>query len=76
MLWELATLTVPYEAITTVWGVRDAVLQGQRPPLPSDTPSGYNELLQACWSGLPAQRPAFKEVLALLEEIANAERKE
>ena len=50
VLWEVWTRDLPFKEIKTVWGIREAVEAGQRPPLPVDAPAYYAELMQRCWA--------------------------
>lgn len=39
--------------------------------VPKDTPDFAAEVMKACWSPLPDQRPTFSEILRRLDGMAN-----
>ncbi len=43
-----------------------AAERGLRPTIPTVCPEGYAELMQACWSDDPNDRPDFTRVLEIL----------
>lgn len=45
------------------------VLQGDRPPIPANTPSQYNTLLQECWNQNPRYRPWFADIINILLDM-------
>lgn len=69
-MWEVATRQTPYADKKHIWGIRDAVIAGERPPVP-DTPQYYTELMQACWAAVPEERPTFNQIVHILSEHAD-----
>lgn len=66
ILWELATMEVPYIGYQ-VTALPVLVSQEQlRPSLPADLPLPVKELLEQCWSGVPAERPSFTDALKIV----------
>lgn len=64
--------------------VRESVMAGQRPTIPTHAvpgrfpiediqigkfPVGYIQILNLCWSQLPADRPTFADVVSALESV-------
>lgn len=62
-LWEMFTREIPFDGWTP-FHIRDAVLEGERPPLPRsyDCLPVIRDIVQRCWSDDPAARPTFEEL--------------
>lgn len=45
------------------------VFNGYRPPIPEGTPRGLQDLMQACWSHNPAERPSFRFITRTLQKL-------
>lgn len=45
------------------------VFNGYRPPLPLGMPRGLKDLMVACWSHNPAQRPSFRFIVRCLQRL-------
>jgi hypothetical protein len=45
----------------------------QTPKIPDDCPESLSELMTACWNVKPEQRPSFKNIVATLERLKNAQ---
>ena len=45
------------------------VFNGYRPPIPEGTPKGVGDLMTACWSHNPAERPSFKVIVRALQKL-------
>ena len=69
MLWEVWTRGTPFDDLRTIWAIRDAIEGGVRPPVATNTPPVYAELMQACWSQDPAVRPLFDQCLQVLQPM-------
>jgi serine/threonine protein kinase len=71
VMWEVLTRRVPYEEgnLTTV---AIDVLQGKRPPVPSDSPPQYAEVMRRCWHPKPGKRPGMDDVLIFLNDQLDA----
>ncbi len=77
ILWEIVTNKRPYAQYSS--SKRDAeivehVLKGQRETIPKDTPAPLVELIQACWSPNPKQRPHLKKIIEVLESYQPEEK--
>ncbi|KAI0234971.1 Mitogen-activated protein kinase kinase kinase 20 [Lamellibrachia satsuma] len=69
MLWELLTHEVPFlgiEGFQVAWLV---VEREERLTIPKTCPEHFTRLMQACWQVVPRDRPSFKEILLLLDQM-------
>ena len=64
-LWQIWTGLEPF-ADETTFSLYDLILSGTHPPLPKNSPEGFNNILEAAWQGDPDKRINSKE---LLEDI-------
>uniref|UniRef100_A0A6B2KX09 non-specific serine/threonine protein kinase n=1 Tax=Arcella intermedia TaxID=1963864 RepID=A0A6B2KX09_9EUKA len=65
--WETFCRELPF---LLKWGeVEEKVLAGERPPLPSESPALFNELLNECWHQVPSSRPSPTDIIKKLGEI-------
>lgn len=53
--WELLTRKHPFGEYNWMAEVEEAVIDGQRPAIPNDTPSAFAKLIRDCWD----QNPGF-----------------
>jgi len=67
IVWEMATLTKPFEGYTKHDFFTNVVRGGERPPLNKRWPKEFAELLQACWDPTPSKRPAMVAVCEALK---------
>lgn len=69
VLYEIATGLLPFDDVDrmSVFELSEHVIAGGRPEVPADAPGGYRSLMVSCWSGDPAARPTFSEVVSLLD---------
>ncbi|KAG0265805.1 hypothetical protein DFQ27_000340 [Actinomortierella ambigua] len=64
IMWELATdTTPPFWEQPADAVVISLVKEGERLPIPSDTPSDYQRWIQRCWDQNPTNRPAADEMV-------------
>jgi len=84
VMWELLTWEVPWRSLRA-WGqILVGVLGNRRPPVPQDRRTlpgrredndrfesleGYIALMERCWSPKPDQRPEFREIIRVLQQI-------
>ena len=68
-MWEVLSRQAPFAHLKTVWAVRNAVVAGERPPVPADQDEDFVALMQACWSGNDRLRPTFAAVVRRLEAM-------
>ena len=66
ILWELCTEQVLYEEFDDLREVKEYVLQGKRPHIPSYILGTYAGLMKDCWSQSPLHRPDFNEIVRRL----------
>ncbi len=45
------------------------VFNGYRPPIPEGMPRGLKDMMQACWSHNPAERPSFRFITRTLQKL-------
>lgn len=69
-LWELLTGELPYSYLTPLQAAVGVVQKGLRPTIPKNTHPRISELLQRCWQQDPKERPAFSEIIEILQHIA------
>ncbi|CAL8345702.1 unnamed protein product [Merluccius merluccius] len=74
VLWEMLTREVPFkgfEGLQVAWLV---VEKQERLTIPTSCPASFAELMRKCWQADPKERPLFKQVLMMLETMANDSR--
>eukprot|EP01102_Stenamoeba_stenopodia_P021596 TRINITY_DN8749_c0_g1_i1.p1 TRINITY_DN8749_c0_g1~~TRINITY_DN8749_c0_g1_i1.p1 ORF type:complete len:603 (-),score=90.00 TRINITY_DN8749_c0_g1_i1:135-1700(-) len=69
VLYEILTKKGYFEEIPYMWAVQEAVVRGDRPKIPEDSPPIYTELVEACWKDDPNARPPFNAVFNKLAAI-------
>ncbi|KAI8025342.1 Serine/threonine-protein kinase STY46 [Camellia lanceoleosa] len=70
VLWELLTGKLPYDYLTPLQAAVGVVQKGLRPTIPKNTHPKLAELLERCWQHDPNLRPAFSEIIDILQQIA------
>lgn len=81
VMYEIATRKQPWYQLSdspdSQLQIRRKVGTGERPPLPSDTPAPFVDLMMRCWSQNPGERPDFTQILEFLslqgidDEVSN-----
>ncbi|CAM9905553.1 unnamed protein product [Ectocarpus sp. 8 AP-2014] len=69
ILWEIFTRAIPYGGMQPVQVVAAVLGRRERPRIPSQCPQALSQLMQACWSHDPDQRPCFDDVVPWLESL-------
>ncbi len=69
LMWEMLTAQHVYQGISDSQVVLQVVEVDLRPTFPSDTPSSYKDLANACTSAVPHERPSWKRIQAKLQAI-------
>lgn len=46
-----------------------AIVEGQRPEIPTNWPSMYSQLIQSCWKPRREQRPTFKRIMKHIKRM-------
>ncbi|XP_046846393.1 mitogen-activated protein kinase kinase kinase 20-like [Xenia sp. Carnegie-2017] len=69
VLWEMLTREIPFEGMEGVQVALLVVTKQKRLTIPSTCPSPFSKLMQQCWKTDPKERPSFKEILPLIENM-------
>eukprot|EP00041_Stephanoeca_diplocostata_P015813 m.303455 g.303455 ORF g.303455 m.303455 type:complete len:692 (-) comp20165_c0_seq4:283-2358(-) len=75
ILWELLTLQLPYSGLYPDNPEAILFLVGSgrlQPTIPDEAPEAIRELLRACWSTNPDDRPIASELVKKLEHLQDA----
>lgn len=69
VLYEIATGSLPFhdKVHLSLFELANYVIDGGRPAVPGNVPSGYRSLMVSCWASDPAERPTFAEVVQSLD---------
>jgi len=67
ILWELFTGKEPFLG-ASLHDLTRRILAGEREQIPKDLPEGLGDLIQACWSNNPAERPQLIAIQRWLEQ--------
>jgi serine/threonine protein kinase len=71
VMWEVLTRRQPYAGLNFMAVTLD-VLEGRRPPLPTDLPKDMKKMIKQCWHANPAKRPSMSDVLAFFNTQVGA----
>ncbi|CAI7797659.1 unnamed protein product [Closterium sp. NIES-54] len=63
VLWELVACQLPFEDYTPLQAAVAVALNGLRPTIPADCPTGLRRLIERCWDKCPEARPEFDDVV-------------
>ena len=63
VVWEVLTREAPWANKARPRDIICAVLKGLRPTMPADAPADMAAMAESCWSGVPGERPSFKEIM-------------
>jgi len=74
VLWELCTEQILYEDLKDLNEIRQYVLDGKRPHIPSYILGAYAGLMKDTWRQSPLHRPSFEEVRHRLNLMLGVER--
>lgn len=72
VLWEILTLSHPYEGVSQAHLPMLVAAQRRRPIIPPHAPPEFVRLVTACWADNPADRPSAEEVLAALTAMRSS----
>ncbi|KAK8781687.1 mitogen-activated protein kinase kinase kinase 9-like [Amblyomma americanum] len=72
LLWELLTGETPYKGIDALAVAYGVAVNKLTLPIPSTCPAPFSQLMQACWSSDPHERPSFTAILTELEKITQS----
>eukprot|EP01083_Nonionella_stella_P106385 306918_1 len=74
ILWEICTEQVLYEEMDDLKDIRQYVLNGNRPHIPSYILGTYAGLMKDAWSASPLHRPDFDEICRRLQVMLGLSR--
>ena len=75
IMWELMTGRRPFWDQNHNTELIIEICDGHRPPIVSNAPEGYIELMQECWHSDPNKRPTALELSGKVSNICNNEDK-
>ena len=70
-LYEVIHAKHPFEEISNVLDVSEAVVRGERPPLAVNCPMEILVLFERCWKSDPADRMSMNEIAHYLQTFTN-----
>lgn len=73
ILWELATLDVPWTGYHSMQVIGAVGFQGKRPDIPPRVDPEVAELIRECWQTNPQARPSFGQIIARLKSLKHLE---
>ncbi|CAI2166227.1 10609_t:CDS:2 [Funneliformis geosporum] len=73
IMWELMTGRMPFWDRYHDTELIIEICDGFRPPIVTNAPEDYIELMQQCWNGDPNKRPSAAETYKILLKIINNE---
>ena len=76
ILWEIVSLKIPYsiatdETIAALW-----ISQGKKEIIPAECSPSYADIIDACWSKDPKDRPTAEKIVELLQKANPAKASE
>jgi serine/threonine protein kinase len=72
VLYELASRKLPFAGAASPALIIGWVKDGERDPIPSDTPPAFARLIKQCWHQTPAQRPSASTIVDAIDAICLA----
>lgn len=69
ILWELATLNVPWTGMNSMQVVGAVGFQGRRLTIPDRVDPVVAEIISSCWDSNQNARPSFKEIITRLKSL-------
>ena len=69
LVWELVARAVPYVGQNSLMVAHAVAYKSLRPVIPDFCPDLFADLMRRCWTDVAADRPAFREILNLLDSI-------
>lgn len=72
VLWELLTGETPYKGFETLSIAYGVAVNSLKLPIPKTCPEAWSRLMKRCWECDPHDRPSFKEILNVLDEISRS----
>ncbi|CAI2171181.1 18334_t:CDS:2 [Funneliformis geosporum] len=68
IMWELMNGKRPFEDRDCDTDLMIQIIDGARPPIVTNAPEGYIELMQQCWDSDPNKRPTSRDIFKLINE--------
>ncbi|CAI2177005.1 9713_t:CDS:2, partial [Funneliformis geosporum] len=75
IMWELMNGKRPFEDRDCDTDLMIQIIDGARPPIVTNAPEGYIELMQQCWDSDPNKRPTSRDIFKLISKIILNEEK-
>ncbi|XP_066329800.1 probable serine/threonine-protein kinase SIS8 [Miscanthus floridulus] len=69
ILWELATMRVPWSGLNPMQVVGAVGFQHRRLDIPKDVDPQVASIISSCWDNDPSKRPAFSQLLSPLKQL-------
>lgn len=69
VLWELTSGTIPFADANDDATVISFIKDGEQEEIPKDCPAELDQLIKACWSVNPQERPTAANIVTALEAI-------
>lgn len=69
IIWELATGLMPWGDMNPYRVMVAVAREGARLPIPADCPGWMKQIMSSCWQEVPAHRPDFTRLSALLAGV-------
>lgn len=69
ILWELATLHMPWSGMNPMQVVGAVGFQNRRLEIPEDVDPVVAQIISDCWEGDPSMRPSFSQLMSKLKRL-------
>ncbi|KAL6628907.1 hypothetical protein ACP70R_028672 [Stipagrostis hirtigluma subsp. patula] len=69
ILWELATLRVPWSGLNPMQVVGAVGFQNRRLDIPKEVDPQVAKIISSCWENDPSKRPSFSQLLSPLKQL-------
>src|ERR1043166_8670782 len=74
IMWEVMTGRRPFWDKSHDTDLIIEIVDGLRPPIVTNAPEGYIELMKKCWRSDPSKRPTTADIFLKISKIYNNER--
>jgi serine/threonine protein kinase/ABC-type branched-subunit amino acid transport system substrate-binding protein/type II secretory pathway pseudopilin PulG len=75
LCWELMAEKQPFNEVKRIWDLPRIVVDGLRPTIDESWPRPIQRLIAEAWMHSAERRPTMKEMLAVLQELFESERR-
>jgi hypothetical protein len=69
ILWELATMRVPWSGLNPMQVVGAVGFQNRRLEIPREVDPHVARIISSCWENDPSKRPSFSQLLSPLKQL-------